>query len=343
MHDFYWADALRQWVKEGYPADAEGNPAATAEQFKPDMVGVGGWFDILPIRGFSEIVQETDEWKVVRNGAGASLKWWKNKSGTPEHMDFRMTSREIWEKDYRPHLLQLDRQRLDIPATAKELNRWRQAGVWTYYGHLFVWENMRQSMGDVCLYESMLLDPAWIHDYCRVHTDFYKMHYKVLLEEAGAPDGMWLFEDLGYCNGLFCSPRTYAELIFPYYREIVDFFHSYDMPVVMHSCGRVTDAMPMIIEAGFDALNPMEVKAGCDIFKYAQQYGDRLVFIGGLDVRVLETGDRDLIRREVTGLVEGMKRRGARYLFGSDHSITTGVKYADYQYALDVYRDHMMY
>ena len=67
------------------------------------------------------------------------------------------------------------------------------------------------------------------------------------------------------------------------------------------------------------------------------------VFAGGLDVRVLESGDRDLIERETARLIEGMKARGARYVFGSDHSLTTTIRYADYCYAVDVYREHMMY
>ncbi len=64
--------------------------------------------------------------------------------------------------------------------------------------------------------------------------------------------------------------------------------------------------------------------------------------IGGLDARILESGDRALIRREVARLVEGMKTRGARYVFGCDHSLSTNVRYDDAS-ALDVYREHMNY
>jgi len=35
--------------------------------------------------------------------------------------------------------------------------------------------------------------------------------------------------------------------------------------------------------------------------------------------------------------------RGARLVFGSDHSVSTGVDYEDYLLAMDVYREHMMY
>ncbi len=344
LSDHPWGDTLKKWAdEEGYPKDEKGNPVSPVDHFGFDLVGVGGWFDALPLRGFSEVTEETDEWKSTRNGAGAVLKYWKNKSGTPEHIDFRMTSREVWDRDYRPHLLELDRERLDLAGTKKALAERRAQGLWTHYGHLFIWELMRCSMGDMCMYESLALDPDWIHDYCRVYTDLYKMHYEVLIEEAGKPDGVWIYEDLGYKNGLFCSPKTLETLIFPYYTELVEFFHGYDLPVVLHACGGITQAVPLIVAAGFDGLNPMEAKAGCDTLKFADQYGDKLAFFGGLDARVLESGDRPLIRREVSNLVEGMKARGARYVFGSDHSISTNVRLADFEYAIAVYKEHMDY
>lgn len=344
VSDSPWGDTLTKWVaEEGYPKDASGNAVSPCDHFGFDLAGVGGWFDALPLRGFGETVEENDESRAVRNGAGAVLRWWKNKSGTPEHIDFRMTTRAVWETDYRPHLLAVDRARLNIDGARKELERRRAQGLWTHYGHMFIWELMRCSMGDVCMFESLLLDPDWIRDYNRVYTDFFKAHYKILIEEAGKPDGVWIYEDLGYRNGLVCSPKVLQELIFPYYKEMVDFFHGYDLPVVLHACGGITEALPLIVEAGFDGLNPMEAKAGCDVLAFAEKYGDRLAFIGGLDARILETGDRDIIRCGVLRLLDGMRERGAAYVFGSDHSISTNVRYASFQYALEVYREHCAY
>lgn len=74
-----------------------------------------------------------------------------------------------------------------------------------------------------------------------------------------------------------------------------------------------------------------------------EQYGNKLAFIGGLDARVFESNDRDLIRREVAAYIEGMKARGARLIFASDHSISPNTRYDSYRYALEVYREHMMY
>lgn len=369
LHDSPWGDTMAAWVEQGYPlrtaykevgedhwqrSDGRGvettvagyyeEPVPPWEHFGYDMVGIGPWFDIQPLRDHTEMVEETDEWEVKRNGSGAALKYWKHKSGTPEHIDFRMVTRDIWERDYRPYLLSLDPARCDLPEMRKYMAEATAAQKWTHYGHMFIWELMRQSMGDVTLYESLLLDPDWVHDYCRVYTDFYKMHFAYMIEQVGKPNGIWIYEDMGYKNGLFASPKVLEELIFPYYTELVAFFHSYDLPVVLHSCGSTAAALPLIVAAGFDALNPMERKAlNNEPFVFAEKYGDHLAFVGGLDARVFETNDKDIIRREVAYYIDGMKARGARLVFASDHSISPNTHYDSYLYAVEVYREHMMY
>ena len=369
LMDSPWGDAMALWVQQGYPvhkvqkvvgdqywlredgqwedvlvAGEYEEPVATWEHFDYDMVGVGPWFDIMPIRDYDELVSETEEWDIRRNGAGAALKYWKHKSGTPEHMDFKMTSRAVWERDYRPRLLEWDPERVDLRQTRRNFLEAKQANKWAHFGHMFIWECMRQSMGDITMYESLLLDPGWIHDYNRVYTDFYKRYFTYIFEQVGIPDGMWIYEDMGYKNGLFASTKVLGELIFPYYKELVDFFHGYNLPVVLHSCGSTAEAIPLIIEAGFDALNPMERKAkGNDPFIFAEKYGDKLAFVGGLDTRVFETNDKDTIRREVTLYMQGMKARGARLVFASDHSISTNTRYESYCYGVEVYRENMWY
>jgi len=367
--DSPWADTIAAWVEQGYPTrmaykevgetrwsredgrqvDVEvageyEEPVPAWEHFGYDMAGVGPWFDIMPLRGHEELVQETDEWTVKRNGAGAALKYWRHKSGTPEHIDFRMTTRQVWERDYRPHLLGLDPERVKLDEMHANAAKLAPFNVWTHYGHMFIWESMRQSLGDLTLYQSLLLDPEWIHDYNRVYTDLYKVHFQYMFDHVGLPDGIWVYEDMGYKNGLFASPKVLAELIFPYYAELNAFFHEHDLPVVLHTCGSTAAALPLIVEAGFDALNPMERKAkDNDPFLFAEQFGDQIAFVGGLDARVLETNDREIIRREVADYVEGMKARGARLVSASDHSISTNTRYESYRYGLEVYREHMMY
>ena len=155
-----WSDSILRWIAQGYPTrmvykevgkkcwrpedgrtvDVEVageylEPVPPWEHFGYDMTGVGGWFDLHPKRGYSELLEETDEWEVKRNGSGAALKYWKHHMGTPEHMDFLMTSREIWDRDYRPYLLEFDVERFgDLEETQEEpgegTRRWAAGRTW---------------------------------------------------------------------------------------------------------------------------------------------------------------------------------------------------------------------
>jgi uroporphyrinogen decarboxylase len=112
----------------------------------------------------------------------------------------------------------------------------------------------------------------------------------------------------------------------------------------LHTCGSTAQAMPLIVAAGFDAVNPMERKAkDNEPFVFAEKYGDKLAFIGGLDARIFESNDKELIRKEIKYYLEGMKARGARLVFASDHSLSPTVRFDTYCYAVEVFKEFMFY
>ena len=80
-----------------------------------------------------------------------------------------------------------------------------------------------------------------------------------------------------------------------------------------------------------------------NVLDLAQRYKTKLCFMGNLDVRAFESGDRGRIREECLTKLNGMKALRAPYIFMSDHSISTGVKLADYEYALELYRANCRY
>jgi hypothetical protein len=98
----FWSDAILRWVQEGYPlrrvykevgqkhwrssdgqsedatvAGEYDEPVPTWQHFGHDKASAGGWFDIMPRRDYDEVLEESEEWEVHRNGAGASLKCMK--------------------------------------------------------------------------------------------------------------------------------------------------------------------------------------------------------------------------------------------------------------------------
>ena len=131
LYDNPWPETIERWEQEGHLKEG------VSKEFGFDKLNVGGWFQNLPLLG-GELIEETDEWKITVNGAGASFKYWKNKSGTPEHIDFKMSSREIWDRDYRAHLLEVDRNRIDFDWTHRSLKYAKDNNLWSFYGHMFI-------------------------------------------------------------------------------------------------------------------------------------------------------------------------------------------------------------
>ncbi|MHB9131360.1 MAG: uroporphyrinogen decarboxylase family protein [Armatimonadota bacterium] len=340
LFDHFWPETIRDnWVYQGYPG-VDTNPE---DFFDYDMRFGGGGINATPIRDYSEVVEESDEWVLTKGGNGATLRTWKHKSGTPEHVAFDCATPQIWESVYKPYLLVLDPMRVDVESTKKNIEFAHSRDKFTFFGGTFIFETLRYTLGDVVMMESLALEPEWIHDFNRTYTDFFLRHLTYLFDNAGQPDGALIYEDLGYNRGLFCSPTMLKKLFIPYYRELFDFFHDRDMPVILHSCGGVTDGVGLMIDAGIDCLQPMEVKAGVDVLALAQRYKDRLSFMGNLDVRILESGDRSAIEAEIAGKMEALKALGAAYFFHSDHSVSPNVSFASYQYAIEVYREHCLY
>ena len=130
-----------------------------------------------------------------------------------------------------------------------------------------------------------------------------------LFEAEGWPDCLWYTEDLGYKFTPFMSPAMFRELILPGYRKTFAQCHAHGCKVVLHSCGFMEPMIPDLLDAGLDALQAMEVKAGMDAVRIKETYGDRLVLIGGLDARVLESNDLSavtaLLEEKLPRLMEG--------------------------------------
>jgi uroporphyrinogen decarboxylase len=344
--DKIWVEAHQGWQDKGYLSrtDSAGQKSKVSfeEFFGAELREIWN-INCLPFLDDNVVIEETDEWQITRNGAGAKFKNWKHKSGTPEHMDFDMASFDIWKNKYKPQLTFYNKQRCNYKGTEELLTQCKNDNLFSVYGNLGIWELLRSSLGDVCMFESLLDDPDWIHDFNSTYTDFFITHMTEIFKVNGQPDGFWVYDDLAYNKGLFCSPTLLQELFYPYYRKLTDFLHGLDIPVIMHSCGNVEVALPFIIECGFDALNPMEVKAGCDVVRFAQNYGDKLAFLGGFDVRILENGDRWEIKKEVLRITKAMRETKASYMFGTDHSVTPNVNFEDYLYAVECFNENSHY
>lgn len=72
-------------------------------------------------------------------------------------------------------------------------------------------------------------------------------------KEVGA-DSIMIAEDWGTQTHLLISPRLWRSEFKPRFARQVDLIHSLGMKFFMHSCGKMTDIIPDLIECGVDLL-----------------------------------------------------------------------------------------
>ena len=108
----------------------------------------------------------------------------------------------------------------------------------------------------------------------------------------------WIFGDVAYKERLIFSPRFLIRHgFFRHITEICDLYHGYQLKVIFHSDGFITPIVPDLIEAGVDAIAPVDSLAGMDLRGLKEAYGSRLAFVGGIDVEnVLRMGSVEGVR-----------------------------------------------
>lgn len=326
LYEHFWGDTQASWVSQGKMSAEE----SLAEHFSLDMDEYWA-FDMTADLDFEkQIVAETEETITYLDGNGAVLKRHKHHDSTPEHVDFTIKEREDWEK-IKPLLLKPDRRRIDFENYRKVKQDCEKAG------RFFVWSgvNVFECMHPLCGHENMLvgmaLDPEWVKDMANTYANLIIQLQEILFEEEGYPDGIWYYEDMGYKGSPFMSPQMYREIIQPAHKKTISYAKSIKMPVIMHSCGFVEPLLPDIIEAGIDCLQAIEVKAGMDLVKLNQMYGEKIALMGGIDVRALYSNDYRQIDKELESKLPLVKQ-GFHYVLHSDHSIPKTVEYESYRY-----------
>jgi hypothetical protein len=148
---------------------------------------------------------------------------------------------------------------------------------------------------------------------------------RIHAEIGNAVDAVFLCgTDFGTQTSSFCSAKTFRELYFPYYKQVIDWVHRHtSWRAFKHSCGSVERFIPSFIEAGFDILNPVQCSAaGMHAEHLKTAFGDKLTFWGGgVDTqKVLPFGTPEQVRSQVLERCE-IFSAGGGFVFNSIHNI----------------------
>ena len=158
------------------------------------------------------------------------------------------------------------------------------SGSWSCFFH-----NVCDFFGMENYFVKMHTDPDVVDAVTERVVAFYLEANERLYREAGDKIDMFFFgNDFGSQLDLLVSPESFDRFIMPYFRQFTNQAHRHGKRVLLHSCGSIARVIPRLIEAGVDALHPIQAKArGMDAASLSSQYNGQIVFVGGVDTQDL--------------------------------------------------------
>jgi len=345
--EFFWTNFLRRARKQ------YGETFDPYRHWDLDLIVVTPNMD-PHITGI-QVLQNTPECKIVRTGFGATIER-RSTLPMPHYAEFETQTFEQMEalrfddpKDKRRYFDAIDDQinsvgdelNLGLPAWIERVNAC--AKDFCVFGgvcepHEMVW----RTIGTENVLYKMAEEPERLAKFIARLGDFLVGIAEGQIAAArGKLSGLYVWGDIAYNHGMFFSPKYWREVYKPQLKRICDAVHAAGLKTIYHGCGNASCVFEDMIEAGVDAYNPLEAKAGLDVLELKRKFGRRWSFNGNINVQVLETNDRDKVRREVLTKLNAAK--GGGYILQSDHSIPDNVDPATYDYVIQLAREYGTY
>jgi uroporphyrinogen decarboxylase len=172
-------------------------------------------------------------------------------------------------------------------------------------------------------------NPQRVHAFLDRLVELHLGNLERFLRLVGDSIDIILFgDDLGMQSGPQMSPAMYREFFKPRHELMWKRAKQLaDVKVQLHCCGGVRPLLGDLIDAGLDAINPVQISCtGMDPAELKAEFGDRLTFWGGgCDTRSVLPNDKpDEIADHVRRQVEVM-RPGGGFVFQQVHNVLANV------------------
>ncbi len=172
-------------------------------------------------------------------------------------------------------------------------------------------------------------EPRHAHRFLDKLIEIHLANLERFLTAVGESIDIILFgDDLGMQTGPMMSPRMYRELFKPRHKLLWTRAKELaDVKVMLHCCGGVRELMPDLIEAGLDAINPVQIScSGMSAGELKAEFGKDVTFWGGgCDTQdVLPNGTPQQVAEHVKQQVR-MLRPGGGFVFQQVHNILANV------------------
>jgi len=172
-------------------------------------------------------------------------------------------------------------------------------------------------------------EPDHAHDFLEHLTELHLKNLEKYLGLVGPYVDVVVFgDDLGMQTGPLIAPRMYREFFKPRHARLWQRAKELaDVKVMLHSCGSIRLLLPDLIEAGLDAVNPVQISCkGMEAEGLKADFGKDITFWGGgCDTQwLLSHGTPEAVTEHVEQQVE-ILRQGGGFVFQQVHNILADV------------------
>ncbi|MEN8254957.1 MAG: uroporphyrinogen decarboxylase family protein [Verrucomicrobiota bacterium] len=173
-------------------------------------------------------------------------------------------------------------------------------------------------------------------------SGFYNEYLERILAAAdGMIDVVVTGDDFGTQDGLMVSRQMWRDLLLPGFRKFIEISHSFNTPVMHHTCGGIHEIIGDMIEAGLDVLNPIQPNTfGMDFANLKSEFGDKICFHGGIGIQTnLPFGSPEDVRAEVKEAMAALGK-GTGYIACTAHNIQADVPVENTLALFDAYKEY---
>ncbi len=212
----------------------------------------------------------------------------------------------------------------DYSGVAEQCRRYKEFAVFT--GHAGMGDvintngmirNMEQTLVDLVTDE-----PAGLLLAKRRVDIQVEMLARTLEAAKGGIDFFWMGEDLGTQQAPMVSKETYRKNIRPLHQKLIDVAKSFDLPVMVHTCGSSSWVYEDFIEMGVNIVDTLQPEAKNMSPEYLKKtFGGRLAFHGCISTAgPVSFGSEEQVREYCKNILDIMMPGGG-YCFSPTHEL----------------------
>jgi len=153
--------------------------------------------------------------------------------------------------------------------------------------------------------------------------------------------GAFIESDFCDTRGPLISPAMWREFCYPSLKNRIDNIKKVfglNAQILFHSCGNTRKLLDQFADAGVQVYQSIQNISAMWVGDLKREFGNKLVFWGGIPVEELISGTPETVRKSVRKAMEECAPGGG-FILGPSHSIAYGTRYDNFMAMLDEFNN----